>query len=53
MFGKIKKEKFPIEVKMFEIQWYPNLKACPGKMAKGAKMQQMPPLMVRKAEWRR
>ena len=51
MFGKFKKNIVPLKTKIFNIQWYPNSRSCANR--RKTKPQQMPPLMVRKAEWRR
>ena len=51
MFGKFKKNIVPLKTRLFNIQWYPNNRSCANH--RKTKTQQMPPLMVRKAEWRR
>ena len=54
MFARLKKNRFPLKPKLFTIRWYPSNRSCcvnPGD--KRLRPQQIPPLMVRKAEWRR
>ena len=41
------------QVPLYSIQWYPNSKSCVGPSTRQTKLGQMPPLMVRKPEWRR
>ena len=53
MFGKFKKNRLPFEVKLFNIHWYPSNKSCVAPGSRKVRAQQVPPLMVRKAEWRR
>jgi len=53
MFGKVKKSRLPLDIKVFNIQWYPSNRSCVTTTGRKGKPQQMPPLMVRKAEWRR
>jgi len=53
MFGKLRKDKFLLKTKLFTLRWYPSGRSCirPGKHR--PPLQQMPPLMVRKPDWRR
>ncbi|MHC4337219.1 MAG: hypothetical protein ACYSTG_04620 [Planctomycetota bacterium] len=53
MFGKLKKNALPLKIELFNIRWYPSNKSCVKPGNRRVKPQQMPPLMVRKAEWRR
>jgi hypothetical protein len=53
MFSKLEKNKLPLNIKLFNIRWYPSNRSCVNKANQKAKPQQMPPLMVRKPEWRR
>jgi hypothetical protein len=53
MFSKLEKNKLPLRIKLFNIRWYPSNRSCVNKANQKAKPQQMPPLMVRKPEWRR
>jgi hypothetical protein len=53
MFAKLKKNKLPLKPKLFTIRWYPSSRSCVHPGSRKVKPQQMPPLMVRKAEWRR
>ncbi len=48
--GKAVSNKKP---QIYEIQWYPSTVGCVCTGRRKAKPRQMPPLMVRKAEWRR
>jgi len=51
--GKFRKNKLFSKPGRFEIRWYPSNKSCSGAKNKGGSFQYIPPLMVRKAEWRR
>jgi hypothetical protein len=42
-----------IEPELFTIGWYPSNRSCANIQGKRLKPQHMPPLMVRKPEWRR
>jgi hypothetical protein len=42
----------PCDVPIYNIRWYPSSKSCV-KISNSRKPQNTPPLMVRKAEWRR
>ena len=67
MFGKLKTNRLPFRVKSvspnrlyralgltsFKIRWYPGSTSSPTTPNRRTKPMQMPPLMVRKAEWRR
>jgi hypothetical protein len=53
MFGKLKKNRLPLKPKLFTIQWYPSARSCVNQGSRRVKPEHMPPLMVRKAEWRR
>ena len=53
MFNKLRKKVFPFKTKLFNIRWYPSNVSCVNTGNRKIKPQQMPPLMVRKAEWRR
>ncbi|MCK5226159.1 MAG: hypothetical protein KAQ89_05530 [Planctomycetes bacterium] len=52
MFGKINKSKLLLKTRMFNVQWYPSDKGCVSTIGRKIKHQQMPPLMVRKPQWR-
>ncbi len=41
------------EIPIYNIRWYPSSKSCVRISDHRPKPQQTPPLMVRKAEWRR
>jgi hypothetical protein len=53
MFGKMKKDKLPLKIEIFTLQWYPSNRNCARSARRKGKLQRMPPLMVRKPEWRR
>ncbi|MBN1975333.1 MAG: hypothetical protein JW787_16970 [Sedimentisphaerales bacterium] len=53
MFTKINKLRLSLKPKLYIVDWYPSNRSCVSKGSRKFKAQQMPPLMVRKAEWRR
>jgi hypothetical protein len=53
MLGKLKKNLLPSKVEIFNVRWYPSNRICLSRTNRKTKVHQMPPLMVRKAEWRR
>ncbi len=53
MFGKLKKDKLPLKIELFTVRWYSSNRSCANAGRKRLTPRQMPPLMVRKAEWRR
>jgi len=69
MFGKLKKRRLlsrrpPLlrpgsgqvcgnPPQLFTIRWYPSTRSCLSIGSRKPRPQQMPPLMVRKPEWRR
>lgn len=53
MFDKLKKEQRGQKVQLLNIRWYPNSKSCVSIDGRKVNPELMPPLMVRKAEWRR
>ncbi|MHC4620309.1 MAG: hypothetical protein ACYTEQ_21380 [Planctomycetota bacterium] len=53
MFGTLKKDKLPLKIEVFKLRWYPTARSCANRRGRKPTPQQMPPLMVRKAEWRR
>ncbi|MBN1805408.1 MAG: hypothetical protein JW837_09170 [Sedimentisphaerales bacterium] len=53
MFTRLKKFRLSLKPKLFTIRWYPSSRSCVSSGKRKVKAQQMPPLMVRKAEWRR
>jgi hypothetical protein len=53
MLLKLKKNTVNLKSAIFSIRWYPNSRSCANTPNRKPKLQQMPPLMVRKAEWRR
>jgi hypothetical protein len=53
MFAMLKKIRLSLKPRLFFIRWYPSSRSCVRPGSRKVKAQQMPPLMVRKAEWRR
>lgn len=53
MLSRVKKNKIPLKPDLFIIRWFPNSRSCVKTHGQKVKPQQMPPLMVRKPEWRR
>jgi hypothetical protein len=53
MLSDNKKSPFIANLKTFEIKWYPNGTSCLTSGQRTVKPAHVPPLMVRKAEWRR
>jgi len=53
MFSRLKKEGFLLKTKLFTIRWYPSNRCCLSTGNHRRPPQLMPPLMVRKPEWRR
>lgn len=53
MFSRLKKDGFLLKTKLFTIRWYPSNRSCLTTDHHRRPPQLMPPLMVRKPEWRR
>ncbi|MDI6447660.1 hypothetical protein [Anaerobaca lacustris] len=53
MFSKLRKDGFLLKTKLFVLRWYPSGRSCIRMGNRQRPPQQMPPLMVRKPEWRR
>ncbi|MBN1391193.1 MAG: hypothetical protein JW947_00140 [Sedimentisphaerales bacterium] len=53
MFSKLEKNKLHLNIKLFNVRWYPSNRSCINRGSRRVNPQQMPPLMVRKPEWRR
>ncbi|MFA5553143.1 MAG: hypothetical protein WCZ89_07300 [Phycisphaerae bacterium] len=53
MSGKESKTLQSKKPQIYQIQWYPSAIGCMSTGKRKVKPKQMPPLMVRKAEWRR
>jgi len=53
MLSKLLKKKLPLNIELFNIRWYPSNRSYANTGGQKLKPHQMPPLMVRKAEWRR
>jgi hypothetical protein len=67
MFAKFRKNRLPWNIKSapskatyealgiptFNLTWYPNHRSCANNAKRRGKFQNIPPLMVRKPEWRR
>jgi len=52
-FARLKKQRLFLKPGLFAIRWYPSSRSCVNPGSRTVSPQQMPPLMVRKAEWRR
>jgi hypothetical protein len=44
---------FRANLKIYELKWYPNGTSCISSGQRCVKPAHVPPLMVRKAQWRR
>jgi len=56
MFGwikKIRKSRHEWKVELSDVKLYPSNRSCVKKDMNNVHPQQLPPLMVRKAAWRR
>jgi hypothetical protein len=53
MLAKFREKKLPFRIEMLNVRWYPSSRSCVRPSGQKLQPQQMPPLMVRKAEWRR
>jgi hypothetical protein len=53
MFAKLRKDRFLLKTKLFTLRWYPSGRSCVRIGRRTPPLQQMPPLMVRKPDWRR
>jgi hypothetical protein len=53
MFKKIQKQAAEWTIKLFNVRWYPSSRSCVKMSNRIVRPQMMPPLMVRKAAWRR
>ncbi|MCU0918215.1 MAG: hypothetical protein MUC88_27170 [Planctomycetes bacterium] len=53
MLGRQKKGGFLLKVRLFFLRWYPSSRGCISMGNHRHPPQLMPPLMVRKPEWRR
>jgi hypothetical protein len=53
MPGKLKEKEFPVKIEIYDVRWYPSGRSCVRRGRRKVQPAQMPPLMVRKAEWRR
>ncbi|MBL7186043.1 MAG: hypothetical protein ISS70_06935 [Phycisphaerae bacterium] len=51
--GRLRKHRISLKPELFTIHWYPSARSCVSPGGRKVSPQQMPPLMVRKAEWRR
>jgi len=50
---RIKKRRLSLKPTLFTLGWYPSSRSCVDPVKRRINPQQLPPLMVRKAEWRR
>jgi len=53
MPGRSRRNRIFAKPEVFDIRWYPSSKVCTNSDRREAQFKYMPPLMVRKAEWRR
>lgn len=53
MFGRLTKDTFLQKARLLTIRWYPSSRSCLRVAQRRRPPEQMPPLMVRKPEWRR
>jgi hypothetical protein len=53
MFTRPKKDGFLLKTKLFILRWYPSSRCSISIGNRRRPPQLMPPLMVRKPEWRR
>ena len=53
MFGKFRKNKYLWPISLITIKWYPSTRSCVKMSRRPLRQDLMPPLMVRKAAWRR
>jgi hypothetical protein len=53
MLNKLKKGGSLLKAKLFTIRWYPSNRCCLITGNRRRPPQLMPPLMVRKPDWRR
>jgi hypothetical protein len=53
MLGRLKKDGFLLKTRLFTIRWYPSSRSCVRAAGHTRPAHLMPPLMVRKPEWRR
>ena len=52
MPARLKKHRMHLQPKLFTLLWYPSGRSCMSEGTGKVSPQQLPPLMVRKAEWR-
>lgn len=53
MLKKNKQKFFEDDIKIFEIKWYPWSQSEVSSSGNKTRITHMPPLMVRKAQWRK
>ena len=53
MLDLLKKTRALFKPKVYILGWYPSDRSCGQIHSKPGKPKKVPPLMVRKAEWRR
>jgi len=53
MFSRPKKDGLLLKPRLFFLRWYPSSRCCINVGNRRRPPQLMPPLMVRKPEWRR
>jgi hypothetical protein len=53
MLELLKKDDLPPQREVLTLEWYPSERSCRVHAGKTNRLKRVPPLMVRKAEWRR
>jgi len=53
MLNWLKNPKNLWKIKIVSVRWYPSNRSCVNTNSSKAKLDRMPPLMVRKPAWRR
>ena len=53
MLEILKKDNPPFRRDVLTLDWYPSERSCHASGNKPTRLKRVPPLMVRKAEWRR
>ena len=53
MLELFKKDDLPPKREVLTLEWYPSERSCRVQGSKANRLKRVPPLMVRKAEWRR
>jgi len=53
MLNRARRRAIPIKPEIYVLSWYPSSRSCASPASGRPKSRQLPPLMVRKPEWRR